>query len=85
MHVIVFLHSSYHFSPTELQPCCVGKEYSHQSCNLAPPEKSLVHNIIVVASSAPTNSDIVLLLVFNFCFQDIDIIAPLPIVIATPV
>ena len=47
--------------------------------------KSLVHNIRLDASSAPTNSYSVLLFVFSFCFCYTDKINPLPIVNVAPV
>ena len=55
------------------------KEYP--CCSINQP----VHNIIVAASSAPTSSASVLLLVFDVCFFDIAIIEPSPSVITAPV
>ncbi len=47
--------------------------------------KYLTHNTIGIILSIPTDSASVELLVFNFCFVELEYIAPFPIVITPPV
>eukprot|EP00978_Attheya_sp_CCMP212_P013767 scaffold34650_cov50-Attheya_sp.AAC.3 len=46
---------------------------------------NFVHSIFAIASSMPTNSDSVELLVFTFCFIEMDVTVPLPRVMIAPV
>ena len=65
MHMCIYQNCTSNSLQVQLHSYYPGKGYSPQPCASI---INLVHNINIDASSAPTNSDSVMLLVLGFCF-----------------